>query len=496
MPFLRTASPERAVTSRCLAPGVRASTRSPTPTTSRAVLDAFAGGPAVLRLPPAADLVPVVQAAASLGDPLVLCARRGPGCPRIADRLDRAGVPTALHPDDWARAAAGGFGRGRAPGPSAWAPVPDLAAIVVLDEHDEVHQEERSPTWHARDVALERARRARASRACSPRRCRRWRRGEVARLVTVDRAAERSGLAPGGGGRPPSRGPTGRNALFSPTLADVVRCGRTGGVRAQPEGPGRPARLRQLRRAGPLRTVRRGVHRARDDELVCRRCGTTRPVVCASCGSTNLKTIRMGVSRVRDDLEALRRRSGAWRSPAETTDAGRRRPAATSGPRRCCTGSTSADVVAFLDLDQELFAPRYRAAEQALGAASCRAARLVGGRPTVAGGCCSRPAPRSTRWSGPRCDGDPHAGRRGRTGPAAPARVPALRAPWPRSATRPARRSSTRSGARRQPDVQVLGPVDGRWRVRAPDHDVLCDALAATDRPPGRLRLAVDPLRV
>ncbi len=38
-----------------------------------------------------------------------------------------------------------------------------------------------------------------------------------------------------------------------------------------------------------------------------------------------------------------------------------------------------ADVVAFLDLDQELLAPRYRAAEQALGLVA-RAARLVGGR--------------------------------------------------------------------------------------------------------------------
>jgi primosomal protein N' (replication factor Y) len=38
-----------------------------------------------------------------------------------------------------------------------------------------------------------------------------------------------------------------------------------------------------------------------------------------------------------------------------------------------------ADVVAFLDLDAELLAPRYRAAEQAM-ALLARAARLVGGR--------------------------------------------------------------------------------------------------------------------
>jgi hypothetical protein len=44
--------------------------------------------------------------------------------------------------------------------------------------------------------------------------------------------------------------------------------------------------------------------------------------------------------------------------------------------------------------------------------------------------------------------------------------------------------------------VEVLGPSDGTWLLRAPDHPTLCDALAATPRPTGRLRLEVDPLRL
>ena len=44
--------------------------------------------------------------------------------------------------------------------------------------------------------------------------------------------------------------------------------------------------------------------------------------------------------------------------------------------------------------------------------------------------------------------------------------------------------------------VQVMGPVDGTFLVRAPDHQALCDALAAVPRPPGRLRVAVDPARL
>ena len=42
-----------------------------------------------------------------------------------------------------------------------------------------------------------------------------------------------------------------------------------------------------------------------------------------------------------------------------------------------------------------------------------------------------------------------------------------------------------------------MGPAaDGSYLVRAGDVRTLCDALAATPRPPGRLRVAVDPLRL
>jgi primosomal protein N' (replication factor Y) len=43
--------------------------------------------------------------------------------------------------------------------------------------------------------------------------------------------------------------------------------------------------------------------------------------------------------------------------------------------------------------------------------------------------------------------------------------------------------------------VEVLGPSDGQWMVRAATHELLCDALAAVSRPGGRLRISVDPLR-
>jgi primosomal protein N' (replication factor Y) len=43
--------------------------------------------------------------------------------------------------------------------------------------------------------------------------------------------------------------------------------------------------------------------------------------------------------------------------------------------------------------------------------------------------------------------------------------------------------------------LDKLGPDEGRWLLRAPDHRALCDGLRAAVRPPGRLRVEVDPQR-
>ncbi len=113
---------------------------------------------AVVRVAPATDPYPLVAAATTRGNVLVLCPTmalvRSFGRPAAARRRRVA----ATYPDDWAQGAAGATVVGTRA--AAWAPVGDLAAVVVVDEHDESHQQEAAPTWHARDVAAERARRA------------------------------------------------------------------------------------------------------------------------------------------------------------------------------------------------------------------------------------------------------------------------------------------------------------------------------------------------
>jgi primosomal protein N' (replication factor Y) len=149
-----------------------------------------------------------------------------------------------------------------------------------------------------------------------------------------------------------------------------------------------------------------------------------------------------------------------------------------------------AAAVAFLDLDQELLAPRYRAAEAALGMLA-RAARLVGGRGN--GGRILV----QTRLPGHEViDAAVHADP-SRLAVVEAARRAALRFPPETAVATVSGQAAAAFVATLPADgpLEVLGPANDRWLLRAPDHRTLCDALAATPRPPGRLRVEVDPLR-
>ena len=150
----------------------------------------------------------------------------------------------------------------------------------------------------------------------------------------------------------------------------------------------------------------------------------------------------------------------------------------------------SADVVAFLDFDQEVLAPRYRAAEEAL-ALLVRAARLVGGRD---GG--GRILVQTRVPHHETIDAAVHADP-GRLAVVESARRAALRFP-PEAALAivSGEHAEEFAAAAGGAGVDVLGPAaGGRWLLRAADHRTLCDRLAAVPRPAGRLRVEVDPLR-
>jgi primosomal protein N' (replication factor Y) (superfamily II helicase) len=485
---LRTATSAHAV--RALPRPPRLTVPPPAPVAPDEVHDlaaeGLAAGVATLRLPPAADPYPVLVAAAALG-PILVVGPVASTVRRLGLRLRRAGLPVALMPDDWAAARAGAssvFG----PRAAAWAPIPSPAAVLVVDEHDQSLQQEQAPTWHARDVLIERARRLgvpclMVSPAPSLEAL------ELGPLLVPSRAAERAGWplveVVDRRGAPPGEG------LFSERLVQALRSDAR--VVCILNRKGR-SRLTSCAACGGVATCERcqaAVVQAEEGSLSCTRCGTVRPVICTHCGATRMKNLRAGVSRVREELEALAR------EPVGEVTADAERGAGGTGTRIVIGTEAAlhqldgADVVAFLDLDQELLAPRYRAAEEAFGLL-VRAARLVGGRSGGGRLLLQTRQPRhevvqAAVMADPSRVALVEADRRRElayppatamavvSGPSAPA--------WVEGLGHPA-------------GVEVLGPADGRWLLRAPDHATLCAAMAQVTRPPGRVRVEVDPLRL
>jgi primosomal protein N' (replication factor Y) len=403
----------------------------------------------------------------------------------------------------WARARAGAcvVVGGRA---AVWAPVPDLATAIVVDEADEALEEERAPTWNARDVAVERARRAGAS----------------VRMVTP--APSLDAIAALG---PPVSSPTAGSprsgwprvhvvdprddapgqGLLTTVLADALRHTRDSGARSVCvlNRRGR-ARLLACAQCSELaRCERCGTTVVeRDDGLACPVCELARPRVCTHCHATRLRGLRPGVQKVRDDLGALLPRASVVAVDAASTTVPEadvligteavlhRAPTDAERPIR---------LVAFLELDQELLAPRVRAGEQALWLL-VRAARLVG--PRAAGGVLllqTRVPDHEVVQAA--VTGDPMA---------------AVEVDGPRRQALgfpPFGGLAELSGAAiavavacaelraRAPKVTVLGPIaDGtRALVRAQSVEALCDALAIPEvdaaHAVGRLRVDVDPRR-
>lgn len=475
--FLRAASPPRMVAGVPISARRAAVPSGP----SDVFADAFTGGVAVVRTPPTDDGVPLALAGCRRGDALIIVADMA-RARRLAIALRRGGVTVALGPDEWATAAGGATVVGTRS--AAWLPMPELSAVVVFDEHEESLQEERTPTWHARDVALERARRADvpavlASPTPSLEALR------AGRLLRPSRTAEREGwpvvdVLDRRDDDPVKAGP------FAERLGERLTAGRVVCVLNR---KGR-SRLLACATCGELVRSEDGSTSMIliDDRLETADGRETRPVVCAHCGSTSLKNLRAGITRAREELAAL------VGEPVDEITGDTDDPPTSRvviGTEAVLHRVDDADVVVFLDIDQELLAPRQRASEQAL-ALLARAARLLG--PRSGGGRLilqTRQPDHEVVQAAVRAD---------------PSLVAVAERDRRRALGTPpygAQVLVSGAGAAEfieafgSPDgVRVRGPLDGSWLLRADTHAPILDALAATPRPSARLRVEVDPLRV
>jgi primosomal protein N' (replication factor Y) len=224
-------------------------------------------------------------------------------------------------------------------------------------------------------------------------------------------------------------------------------------------------------------------------------------MVCLHCHGTRFKRLRPGIARLRDDLAALLPRAEIAEVEASTEEV----PdvpvvVGTEAVLHRVPRGAPVGLVAFLDFDQELLAPRFRAAEEA-ATLLARAARVVG--PRSRGGVvlvqCRIPDHEVLRAvAGPDPDlvlateegrrrllGYPPYGGLAEIG-GDPAAVGALL-----------------DLLRERPTLSILGPTAAgagvRALVRADTVDELANALALAApaaRAEGRLRVAVDPPRV
>ncbi len=465
----------------------------------------------VVRLPPATDLLDLVlstltriRPGGGVGSVLVLVPSSG-WASRLAERLVRRGWPATT---DWAEARAGwpvvvGSRAG------AWAPVPQLAAAVVLDAHDSAYREESSPTYSAVEVVLERARRQGAPcllvSPVPPVSV-----TAAVALTTVEPPVpeERAGWP--ALERVDRRGADPRTGLFSEELVRLAHAvlDRPGVV--EERGPfvcvynrTGGARLLACAHCGELvRCARCGAAAAKEREaevLACPRCAETRPVVCAHCGRLRMKTLRAGVSRLREELAALLGADvGEVAGPKKGSE-----PDVPSAPVLIGTEAVlhrvrRASAVAFLDIDLHLLAPRLSATEDTL-ALFVRAGRLVGGRAAA--------APFARVLVQTRVPDHPvlDAVSLGQPAPvlAEEAAVRKMAALPPfvalavvSGALAPAYAASLGRAAG-DSSLSVSALAEERFLVRAPDHETLCDLLAGVSRPTGRgLRVEVDPATV
>ena len=433
--FLGTASPPRVVESvpeigaRREVPPDRPASSGPEPAMGWSA--AFDHAVAVVRVPPAGDRGPLLTAALQRGD-VLLVAPHVADAARLADWVRRRGAAAALLPDGWARAAAGGVAVGTRA--AVFGPVPRLGAVVVLDEHDEALAAEDAPTWSAREVAVERARRA----------------GVPCVLVSPIPTLEAQELAAGEVLTPPrhveregwpnlevvdQRDPeVGRHGLLTEALAARLRScdravcvlNRKGRARLLACGGCEELVVCDSCGAAVIEGVGAGAE-ARSGPLTCPRCGEHRPRVCSRCGATRLRALRPGVAKLRGELEALlgepvAELSGPARPPSDSGEPATR---VVIGTEAALHRAGEADLVAFLDFDQELSAVRYRANEQAM-ALLTRAARLAGPRRRRRPDRRADPPAGSSRRAGGG-HGRPRPAQPRRPRPAAPTRLPPVR---------------------------------------------------------------------
>lgn len=477
---------------------------------------------AVLSLPPNAQRLFVVEAFLSMlnaqsrpAKSLLVLVPEHRDVETLTRHLRQRGYRCATLPDDYPIALQGVavvIGTRNA----VFSPVDNLGGILVLDIHSESYTGQRAPTWNAAVIARERARLASVpllmTSPCPPLLLtgteppaefeRQFQRAHWPAIDIIDRRMDDP-----------------RSGLYSPELSRIIRQALSDDERQVVCVLHRIGRLRMLAcnacgeiaRCGSCAGAMQQRERAeqgRTTLLTCVSCGATRPVVCASCGSSALKTLRVGATRAAEELSAL---VGVETQLVTGESRGKKRSELGVPTARVLVGTEAvlhrvraASLVVMLDFDQHLLAPRFVAAEEAL-ALIALAGRLVGARSVRSGSGFTRRLVIQSRLPDhvvlqSATVGDPGLVREDELVRRKEARLPPFSAIALVSGARAGEVSDRLSGDSRveifpyeqsAPTKDVTAPM--QYLVRAATTDDLCDALERAHARGQEVRIEVDP---
>ena len=299
----------------------------------------------------------------------------------FAASLKRHGFTVAVLPDEWG-SAAGGVDVAIGSRTAVFARVPELRSIVVIDEHDDSLREERTPTWHARDVAIERAKQLNIScvlmSALPSVTAKAWANDRVLqsgeqevqsewpRIQLIDRTLDERWS---------------NSLLSSDFIAELRDHSRRIVVVLNTKGRARLLACASCKSLARCANCDAAVETGAEGQFSCPRCSVQRPQVCIKCSSAKFLTLKPGVSKLREEIAqaAGRKVSDVVEVSGSSNDADALDQAKMLfvGTEAALHRVHEADTVVFLDIDQELAAPRYRASE-IVGSLLVHAARLVG----------------------------------------------------------------------------------------------------------------------
>ena len=299
----------------------------------------------------------------------------------FAASLKRHGFSVATLPDEW-DSAAGGVDVVIGSRTAVFARVPNLCSVVVVDEHDDSLREERTPSWHARDIAIERARQLGIScvlvSALPSVTAKVWASDRVLKsadkethsewpqILLIDRTLDERWS---------------NSLLSSEFIAELRDHSRRIVAVLNTKGRARLLACASCKSLARCAQCDAAVEIGTNGQFSCPRCSTQRPHVCMKCSSAKFLTLKPGVSKLREEIAQAAGRKLS--DVVEVTGAGDDAVAVDQskmlfvGTEAALHRVHEADTVVFLDIDQELAAPRYRASE-IVGSLLVHAARLVG----------------------------------------------------------------------------------------------------------------------